>query len=248
MNYQDNSIRLNKCLSEAGICSRRQADQYIEAGRVTVNGSLAKIGMKVLPSDIVCVDGVSIKKEKEILLAFYKPKGIICTTDQTEPNNIIDFIQYERRVYPIGRLDKDSEGLILLTNQGEIVDKILRGSNEHEKEYIVTVNKKITESFLEGMRNGVVIQIEDKNHISKKVKTRPCIVNQIDETKFQIILTQGFNRQIRKMCEYFQFRVLHLKRVRIMNITLGRLHCGTLRKVTTKEKQELYEKIGYKEI
>lgn len=248
MNYQDQSIRLNKYLSDAGICSRRQADQYIEAGRVTINGTLAKVGTRILPSDIVCVDRVPIKKEKEILLAFYKPEGIVCTTDKNEPNNIIDFIQYEKRVYPIGRLDKDSEGLILLTNQGDIVDKILRGSNEHEKEYIVTVNKKITESFLEGMRKGVSIQVEDKNHKPKKVTTRPCTVNQIDEMKFRIILTQGFNRQIRKMCEQFQYRVLHLKRVRIMNITLGRLHCGTLRKVTTQEKQELYQKIGYSEV
>lgn len=224
-------MRLNKYLSEVGVCSRREADRLVEAGRVTVNGILAVMGQKVTGREQIQIDQKSIKKEEEkVLLAFNKPRGIVCTTSKKDKNNIVDFINYGKRIYPIGRLDKDSEGLILLTNQGELVDKILRGSNFHEKEYIVTVNKKITPEFLRAMSSGVPIL---------DTITRPCEIEQIEARTFRIILTQGLNRQIRRMCEYFDYRVLELARVRVMNIRLGRLKTGTYRKVAGKELEEL---------
>lgn len=224
-------MRLNKYLSEVGVCSRREADRLVEAGRVTVNGILAVMGQKVTGREQIEIDHKSIKKEEEkVLLAFNKPRGIVCTTSKKDKNNIVDFINYGKRIYPIGRLDKDSEGLILLTNQGELVDKILRGSNFHEKEYIVTVNKKITPEFLRAMGSGVPIL---------DTVTRPCEIEQIGPRTFRIILTQGLNRQIRRMCEYFDYRVLELTRVRVMNIRLGRLKSGTYRKVAGKELEEL---------
>ena len=196
-----------------------------------VDGELALMGQKVLPSQSIEIDGKSIKKEEEkVLLAFNKPKGIVCTTSKKDKDNIIDFINYGKRIYPIGRLDKDSEGLILLTNQGELVDKILRGSNYHEKEYVVTVNKKITPEFLRAMGSGVPIL---------DTVTRPCEIEQIDTRTFRIILTQGLNRQIRRMCEYFDYRVVDLKRVRVMNIRLGRLKSGTYRRIAGTELEEL---------
>lgn len=224
-------IRLNKYLSDAGVCSRRQADRWVEEGKITINGNMAVMGQRVLPGDKVAVNGKPIKKEEDkVLLAYNKPRGIVCTTSKVEKNNIVDYINYDKRIYPVGRLDKDSSGLILLTNQGELVDKILRGSNYHEKEYIVTVNKKITPEFLRAMGSGVPIL---------DTVTRPCELEQMGPRTFRIILTQGLNRQIRRMCEYFDYRVVELNRVRIMNIRLGKLKEGTYRKIAGKELEEL---------
>jgi 23S rRNA pseudouridine2604 synthase len=206
--------RINKYLSEIGYCSRREADKLIEAGRVLVNGKKAEMGVKISPQDKVTVNGEMLNrpKNKKVYLAFNKPKGIVCTTDtQVEKDNIIDFINYPKRIFPIGRLDKPSEGLIFLTNDGDIVNKILRAQNNHEKEYIVTVNKPITQAFLHKMSNGVPIL---------DTVTKKCFVKQTHKNQFRIILTQGLNRQIRRMCEYFNYRVTALKRVRIMNVKL----------------------------
>ena len=206
--------RINKYLSEIGYCSRREADKLIEAGRVLVNGKKAEMGVKISPQDKVTVNGEMLNrpKNKKVYLAFNKPKGIVCTTDtQVEKDNIIDFINYPKRIFPIGRLDKPSEGLIFLTNDGDIVNKILRAQNNHEKEYIVTVNKPITQAFLHKMSNGVPIL---------DTVTKKCFVKQTHKNQFRIILTQGLNRQIRRMCEYFEYRVTDLKRVRIMNVKL----------------------------
>lgn len=206
--------RINKYLSEIGYCSRREADKLIEAGRVLVNGKKAEMGVKISPQDKVTVNGEMLNrpKNKKVYLAFNKPKGIVCTTDtQVEKDNIIDFINYPKRIFPIGRLDKPSEGLIFLTNDGDIVNKILRAQNNHEKEYIVTVNKPITQAFLHKMSNGVPIL---------DTVTKKCFVKQTHKNQFRIILTQGLNRQIRRMCEYFDYRVTALKRARIMNVKL----------------------------
>lgn len=206
--------RINKYLSEAGYCSRRAADKLIEQGRVTINGKVPEMGTKIIEGDVVKVDGELISKsqEKPVYLAFNKPVGIVCTTDtRVEKDNIIDFINYPIRIFPIGRLDKPSEGLIFMTNDGDIVNKILRARNGHEKEYIVNVNKPITEDFLTKMRNGVPIL---------DTVTRKCEVEKINEKQFKIVLTQGLNRQIRRMCEHLDYRVRKLKRVRIMNISL----------------------------
>ena len=206
--------RINKYLSEIGYCSRREADKLIEAGRVLVNGKKAEMGVKISPQDKVTVNGEMLNrpKNKKVYLAFNKPKGIVCTSDtQVEKDNIIDFINYPKRIFPIGRLDKPSEGLIFLTNDGDIVNKILRAQNNHEKEYIVTVNKPITQAFLHKMSNGVPIL---------DTVTKKCFVKQTHKNQFRIILTQGLNRQIRRMCEYFDYRVTALKRVRIMNVKL----------------------------
>jgi 23S rRNA pseudouridine2604 synthase len=206
--------RINKYLSEIGYCSRREADKLIEAGRVLVNGKKAEMGVKISPQDKVTVNGEMLNrpKNKKVYLAFNKPKGIVCTTDtQVEKDNIIDFINYPKRIFPIGRLDKPSEGLIFLTNDGDIVNKILRAQNNHEKEYIVTVNKPITQAFLHKMSNGVPLL---------DTVTKKCFVKQTHKNQFRIILTQGLNRQIRRMCEYFDYRVTALKRVRIMNVKL----------------------------
>ena len=228
-------IRVNKYLSDCGICSRRQADRLVEEGRIQVNGEVAVMGTKVFENDVVKYDNKVISKENElILLAMNKPRGITCTAQKEDPDNIVDFLNYPKRVYPIGRLDKDSEGLILLTNDGSIVNKILKASTFHEKEYIVTVNKPITLKFLEGMREGVPIL---------DTVTRKCEVTQVNKFTFNIILTQGLNRQIRRMCEYFGFRVVTLQRVRIMNIKLGKLKVGTWRKVTEQELKDLYKLI-----
>lgn len=205
--------RLNKYIGETGFCSRREADELIEAKRVTVNGNVAEMGMKVQEGDLVCIDGEPIgsNKEKPIYLAFNKPVGIECTTNKDVTNNIIDFIKYPIRIFPIGRLDKASEGLIFLTNDGDIVNKILRARNNHEKEYIVTVNKPINSRFITRMANGIPIL---------DTVTRKCSVEQLGKQTFKIILTQGLNRQIRRMCEYLDYRVVTLKRIRIINITL----------------------------
>ncbi|MFV0342818.1 MAG: 23S rRNA pseudouridine(2604) synthase RluF [Anaerocolumna sp.] len=220
-------VRLNKYLSDAGYCSRREADKLIESGEVLIDGEVAAVGSKVLPGQVVEVKGKAIKKDENlVLIAFHKPRGIVCTTDRREKDNIIDYLKYGKRIYPIGRLDKDSEGLILLTNDGDIVNKILRAGNNHEKEYIVTVNKALTSEFLNGMANGVPIL---------DTVTKPCQIKALDKNKFQIILTQGMNRQIRRMCEYFDYKVVTLKRIRIMNVNLGHLQIGGYRNVSEKE-------------
>lgn len=229
-------VRINKFLSEAGICSRREADRYIQEGKVKIDGVVAQMGAKVGKGSVVTFCDKPVKKEEKlVLIAFNKPVGIVCTTDPSEPDNIIDYIKYNMRIYPIGRLDKDSEGLILLTNDGNIVNKILRSENNHEKEYIVTVNKEITPDFVKRMSSGVPIL---------DTVTKPCKVTQLDRYTFNIILTQGLNRQIRRMCEYLGYRVIALRRVRIMNIKLGRLKPGDYRNVTEKEIEEMNRLIG----
>lgn len=224
----ENGVRINKYLSDAGICSRRDADTVIAAGKVTIDGVTAEMGSRVMPGQKVLYQGKEVKKqEKQVLIAFYKPVGIVCTTDtKREKDNVIDFIKYPERIYPIGRLDKDSEGLLLLTNDGDIVNKILRAGNRHEKEYLVTVNKPVTAEFLKGMASGVPIL---------DTVTKPCVIEQTGKCSFKIILTQGLNRQIRRMCEYFGYRVMTLKRVRIMHIQLGHLLPGTYRNLTDAE-------------
>lgn len=227
-----NLTRLNKYLSEVGYCSRRAADKLIEEGRVTINGVVPEMGTKVAPNDEVRVDGKLIKDTKEsfVYLAFNKPLGIVCTTDtRVEKDNIIDFINYPKRIFPIGRLDKNSEGLILLTDDGDIVNKILRASNNHEKEYLVTVNKPISQTFIERMSNGVPIL---------DTVTKKCFVKKKGTYEFKIILTQGLNRQIRRMCEYLDYEVETLKRVRIMNLKLD-VPVGTYRELTKEELKEL---------
>lgn len=224
-------VRLNKYLSDSGICSRREADKLIAEGKVKIDGQVAAMGTKVSKGQKVEVNGKPVQTdEKLVLIAFNKPRGIVCTTDRREPNNIIDYIQYGSRIYPIGRLDKDSEGLILLTNHGDIVNKILRAGNNHEKEYIVKVNKPLTQKFITGMQSGVPIL---------DTVTRECKVEAIDKFTFRIILTQGLNRQIRRMCEHFDYRVVTLERVRVMNVKLGRLKTGGYRNVTERELEDL---------
>lgn len=224
-------LRLNKMLSDMGICSRRQADELIAAGQVIVDGEVAVTGMKVTRESKIVVAGKEAKQDRSlVLIALNKPRGIVCTTDKREPDNVIDFLHYPKRIFPIGRLDKDSEGLLLLTNDGDIVNKILRAGNHHEKEYIVTVNQPLTPEFLKGMAAGVPIL---------DTVTAPCKIAATGKCEFRIVLTQGLNRQIRRMCEYFGYRVLTLKRVRIMNILLGHLKTGDFRNVTDKELTEL---------
>ena len=230
---EENGIRINKYLSEAGVCSRREADRQVELGNITIDGKRAEAGARVFPGQTVLYQGRLVSKEEEmILLAFHKPVGIVCTAEKREKNNVIDFIHYPKRIYPIGRLDKDSEGLLLLTNNGDIVNKIMRSGNMHEKEYLVTVNRPVTESFLHGMANGVPLT-------ELGTMTRKCYVKQTGKRQFKIILTQGLNRQIRRMCEYFGYRVEKLVRTRIMNIELGDLAVGTYRDVTREEYKKL---------
>ena len=227
------ATRINKYLSEVGYCSRRVADKLIQEGKVTINGKIPDIGSKVEESDQIEVEGKTIErsiKDKKVYLAFNKPVGIVCTTDRkVEPHNVIDFIKYPKRIFPIGRLDKFSEGLIFLTNDGEIVNKILRARNNHEKEYIVIVNRLINRDFIQNMSNGVEIL---------DTITKNCFVKQLEPKKFKIILTQGLNRQIRRMCEALGYRVKSLKRVRIMNIKLD-IPTGKYREFTKKEILEL---------
>ncbi|MDA9305291.1 23S rRNA pseudouridine(2604) synthase RluF [Flavobacteriaceae bacterium] len=237
MQEQTEGIRLNKYLSEIGHCSRRAADRLIEEGRVQINGVPVIMGQKVTPLDRIEVDGVLVEdlQERNVYIAFNKPIGIVCTTDtRVEKDNIIDYINYPTRIFPIGRLDKPSEGLILLTNDGDIVNKILRARNNHEKEYIVTVNKPVTTEFVEKMANGIPIL---------DTITRKCVVEQIHKNQFRIILTQGLNRQIRRMCEYLDYRVVKLKRIRIMNIELD-VGVGKYRDLTKKEMVELQNLIA----
>lgn len=232
MEQQEQGVRLNKYLSEIGHCSRRAADKLIDAGRIEVNGKKVEMGQKVVPTDRIEIDGVLVEnlQERTIYLAFNKPVGIVCTTDtRVEKDNIIEYINYPSRIFPIGRLDKPSEGLILLTNDGDIVNKILRARNNHEKEYLVTVNIPVTKEFIEKMAQGVPIL---------NTVTRKCEVEQIHKKQFRIVLTQGLNRQIRRMCEYLDYKVVKLKRIRIMNIKLD-LGVGKYRELTKKEFNEL---------
>ncbi|REE08556.1 pseudouridine synthase [Winogradskyella pacifica] len=231
--------RLNKYLSEAGYCSRRAADRLIEAGRVTINDVVPEMGTKVASEDVVKVDGEIIGERKQdfVYLAFNKPVGIVCTTDtRVEKDNIIDYINYPKRIFPVGRLDKPSEGLILLTDDGDIVNKILRASNNHEKEYIVTVDQPISQTFIERMAGGIYLEDLDKH-------TNKCEVKKIDKFTFSIILTQGLNRQIRRMCEYCNYEVQALKRIRIMNVKLD-VSSGQYRELTKEEFQSLNELIA----
>lgn len=224
---------MNKYLSDCGICSRRAADRLIEAGRITVDGRTAQTGQKVLPIQDIRLDGNPVKKTgQEILLAFYKPRGIVCTEEKRERNNIVDYLNYPCRVFTVGRLDKDSEGLLLLTNLGEVADQIMRSRNGHEKEYLVAVDKDVTEDFLRQMASGIPIL---------DTVTRPCRVERTGKKSFRIVLTQGLNRQIRRMCEYLGFQVVTLKRIRVMNIRLDGLKAGQYREVTEEEKRKLYQ-------
>lgn len=227
----DGSISLNKYISSTGRCSRREADRMIEAGRVRINGQVAQKGNRVLPNDRVTLDGEAVVVKTELVyLAFHKPAGITSTTDRRDRDNIIDFINYPKRIFPIGRLDKASTGLILLTNDGDIVNQILREENNHEKEYIVQVDRPLSHRFLQRMRQGVPIL---------GTVTKSCRVDQLKKNLFRIVLTQGLNRQIRRMCEYLGYKVLTLKRVRIMHLNLDELRVGEWRELTKEELKEL---------
>ena len=227
------TVRINKYLSEAGVCSRRGADRLIEEGRVSVNGNQAFLGSVVKNSDEVRVDGNLVTPIiKKVLIAFNKPRGIVCTTadPKSKDVNIIEYINYSERIFPVGRLDKDSEGLILLSNDGDLSNKIMKARNFHEKEYEVEVDKPFDDEFLKKMSEGVPIL---------DTITRKCTLKRTGKTSFNIILTQGLNRQIRRMCEYFGYKVVSLRRIRIMNIRLGNLKAGTYRNITEKEYEEL---------
>ncbi len=224
-------MRLNKYMSDAGVCSRRQADRLVEEGRIMVDGSPAVLGQQIMEGQKITLDGKEIRPvRRKVLLAFNKPRGIVCTTEKREKDNIIDYLNYPERIYPVGRLDKDSEGLILLTNDGQLMDEILRARNFHEKEYEVRVDRPVTGDFLKKMSQGVEIL---------DTVTRPCQVRQTGTCSFRIILTQGLNRQIRRMCEALGYRVRHLRRYRIMNIRLGDLETGKYRELTPEEYREL---------
>lgn len=224
-------MRLNKYLSDAGVCSRREADRLVQDGKVTVNGKTAVLGMQIEEGQEIWVNGKEVRREeKKVLLLFHKPRGIECTANPKIKNNVISYIDYPIRIYYIGRLDKDSEGLLLLTNQGELVNKMMRAGNCHEKEYLVTVDKPVTDDFIRKMSCGVPIL---------GTVTRKCHVEKTGEKSFCIILTQGLNRQIRRMCEYLGYRVKRLKRVRVMNLELGSLPAGQYREATKKELEEL---------
>ncbi len=220
-------MRINKFLGESGVCSRREADQWIAAGRVSVNGVTAVLGTQVNEGDEVRLDGKPLAaKPKRVYLALNKPIGVECTTDTDVPGNIVDFVGHDERIFPIGRLDKESEGLILLTNDGDIVNRVLRAEHEHEKEYLVSVDRPLTSEFLRGMANGVPVL---------DTITNPCKVTQVGKNTFRIVLTQGLNRQIRRMCEYYDYTVRRLQRVRIMHIHLGTLPVGKWRNLTPAE-------------
>ncbi|MCI8506732.1 MAG: pseudouridine synthase [Lachnospiraceae bacterium] len=229
---EQSGIRLNKYLSEAGVCSRREADRLLEAGRVTVDGETAAMGQRVSQGQHVCLDGKPVgEKERPVLLLVNKPAGIVCTTAEFKgEKNIVDLVHYPIRLYPVGRLDKESEGLILMTNQGELMNKILRPGNAHEKEYLVEVNRPVTAGFLEALRRGVPML---------GTVTAPCRAEKTGPKSFRMILTQGLNRQIRRMCEYFDYRVVGLRRIRIMNFTLDGIASGRYREATKEELLEL---------
>ncbi|MEZ4919998.1 MAG: 23S rRNA pseudouridine(2604) synthase RluF [Saprospiraceae bacterium] len=227
----DNSTSINKFISQTGICSRREADKWIETGRVMINGKVAQKGNRVNPGDKVVVDGSPIQNKPDLVyIALHKPPGITCTTDRRDRDNIIDFVKHPKRIFPIGRLDKPSTGLILLTNDGDIVNDILRVENKHEKEYVVTVNRPINDDFIQRMSNGIPIL---------GTKTKRCQVQKMGKNGFRIVLTQGLNRQIRRMCEYLGYEVRTLKRVRIMHIQLGDLKPGKWRNLSAEELRTL---------
>jgi 23S rRNA pseudouridine2604 synthase len=233
----DNSVSLNKYISETGICSRREADRWIEAGRVKINGKTAAKGNRVFENDLVTIDGKPLKsRPKSVFIALNKPAGITSTTDMSDKDNIIDFVAHKERIFPIGRLDKASTGLIFLTNDGDIVNEILRAENNHEKEYIVTVDKPVDNRFIKKMSVGIPIL---------GTVTNPCFVEKIGNNAFRIILTQGLNRQIRRMCEYLNYKVFTLKRIRIMNIRLDGLKVGAWRNLTENEIKEIKEMINF---
>ena len=234
----ENSTRVNKYISTSGFCSRRKADEYVQAGLVTIDGVTAVSGSQVLPGQVVLVNGKPVlPTDDHIYLAFHKPLGITCTTDKRDKDNIIDFINYPQRIFPIGRLDKNSTGLILLTNDGDIVNRLLRAEGRHDKEYVVTVDKPVDESFRKNMENGVPIL---------DTVTLPCKVKLTGKSTFHITLNQGLNRQIRRMCEYLGYRVVRLKRIRILNISLGSLPCGQYRELTPKERSDLFSILNHK--
>ena len=234
-NDRGDSVRLNKYISESGFCSRREADKLIQSGLVTIDGVKAEMGTKVTKGQKVRVNGILISKEEELVyIALNKPVGITCTTEHKVKGNIVDFVNHKKRIFPIGRLDKDSQGLILMTNDGDIVNKILRAGNNHEKEYIVTVNKPINDEFVKKMSNGIRIL----GQVTKK-----CYVKEEGNNTFRIILTQGLNRQIRRMCESLGYEVVKLKRIRIMNINLSDLKIGKWRELTYNELKGLNELI-----
>ena len=227
MSAPEKAVRLNKYISETGVCSRREADKWIEAGRVTLNGATASLGHKVAQGDEVRIDGNLVgAKKKAIYIALNKPVGITCTTESHIEDNIVQFVGHSERVFPVGRLDKDSEGLILLTNDGDIVNEILRSENEHEKEYVVSVNRPITDLALKMLASGVKIM---------GVTTKPCRVERVDADTFRLVLTQGLNRQIRRMCSALGYRVRRLQRVRIINIHVGALRAGDWRYLSDAE-------------
>lgn len=234
------AVRLNKFLSEMGVCSRREADRFIEQGKVTVDGKIAVMGMKI-ENQQVCCNGVIVKRQdgrpKTVWLAVNKPQGIVCTTsDHDRAPNIVEMVSYPQRIYPVGRLDKDSEGLILMTNQGELVNKMMRAGNYHQKEYLVTVDRPINQSFIEKMGKGVFLK-------ELEIMSLPCQIEKLSQKQFKIILTQGLNRQIRRMCQEFGYQVVQLKRVRIMNIMLGDLKAGSYRELSSLEYKELQKQL-----
>lgn len=231
-------IRLNKFLSEAGVCSRREADRQIAEGNVQINGKMALMGQRVMPRDVVEFHGKEIfTKPKPVILLLNKPEGIVCTAEKKEKHNIVDFVHYETRLYPVGRLDKNSRGLILMTNQGDLVNRMMRSRNHHEKEYIVRVDQPITRAFLQGMEAGVFLPELD-------VTTRPCKVEKLSKYTFRIVLTQGLNRQIRRMCEAFSYHVKDLQRIRILNLVLDGIKEGEYREIRQEEYLKLMELLG----
>lgn len=240
MSKQENeTIRLNKYLAMCGVCSRREADRLIDEGKVSINGKAARMGQVVCEADVVCVDGKRVTgQEKKVVLAYYKPIGVTCSEKDEHAEKLVkDMIDYPIRVTYAGRLDRDSEGLLLLSNDGDLIQAMMKGSNNHEKEYVVSVYEKLTDEFLEKMRNGVFL--EELN-----VTTKPCKVEQMGERKFRIILTQGFNRQIRRMCRAHDYHVRALKRVRVMSVTLAGLRQGEYRELNQKETDKLYQACG----
>lgn len=238
MGNHPDSIRLNKAISESGYCSRRKADVLIEQGRVTLNGTPVSLGDRAMPGDQIHVDDQLItKKTTLVYIALNKPIGITCTTDQRVEGNVVDFIGHKERIFHVGRLDKPSEGLLLMTNDGDIVNKILRAGNKHEKEYIVTTDRPITDDFVRRMSSGIPLA-------ELETTTKSCQVERLSRFTFKIILVQGLNRQIRRMCDYLEYQVLSLKRVRIMNINLGNLAPGSWRDLTPKEVKELQEAVS----
>jgi len=235
-NINQQSINLNKYISSSGICSRREAEKFIKEGRVTINGKATQLGNRVAKKDVVKLDGRLVEpKNTTLYIALNKPVGIVSTTDEREPDNIVEYINYPERLFPIGRLDKPSEGLIFLTNDGDIVNKILRAGNNHEKEYFVSVDKSITDDFIEQMANGIPIL---------GTVTKRCFIEKVSDKIFKIILTQGLNRQIRRMCEFLDYEVTKLKRTRIMNVELGYLQTGDWRELTDEEMKEINKMIS----